>query len=80
MRLAHVERVVDEVVVDGDAAHPLLVRLAAVNDRLAEEGEPPQHLRDGMEASAGGFDSPSYARRQTADAATGARQHFPVDA
>jgi hypothetical protein len=49
VRLADVQRVVDEVVVDGDAPHALLVRLAAIDDRLSEERKPSQHLRGSEE-------------------------------
>ena len=46
MRLAHVERVVDQVVVDRHSPHALLVRLEGVANRLAEVCKPPQHLHE----------------------------------
>ena len=49
MRLAHVERVIDQVVVDCHAPHALLLGLAGVDDRLPEVCEPPQHLQGGAE-------------------------------
>ena len=69
MRLAHVKRVVHQVVVDGDAPHTLLPWLAAVEDRLSEVGVPPQHLCAGEECVFGTGITSSWASRSTPQSA-----------